>query len=110
MAFWTWVAAKTSSAKTPPGSKTLPQRGQTQEIQKLLGYLRENVDLMRYADFRLAGHFVGSGIVEAGCRTVVGQRLKHSGMFWSVRGADDIIALRCCHLSGRIKDFRAAAA
>jgi hypothetical protein len=56
-----------------PHRKTLPQRGQTQEIQKLLGYLWENADLMRYADFRLAGHFVGSGVVEAGCRTVVGQ-------------------------------------
>jgi hypothetical protein len=82
----------------------------TQELQKMLGYFRENADLMRYADFRLAGHFVGSGVVEAGCRTVVGQRLKHSGMFWSVRGANAIIALRCCQLSGRFEDYWEAAA
>ncbi|MBI2365926.1 MAG: hypothetical protein HYV01_13115 [Deltaproteobacteria bacterium] len=39
--------------------------------------------------------FVGSGVVEAGCKTVIGHRLKQSGMQWTVRGANDIIALRC---------------
>jgi hypothetical protein len=52
--------------------------------------------------------FVGSGVVEAGCRTVIGQRLKQSGMRWSVRGANAIIALRCCILSGRFEDFWAS--
>jgi hypothetical protein len=78
---------------------------QTLELQKKLGYFRENADLMHYADFRLAGHFVGSGVVEAGCRTVIGQRLKHSGMFWGVRGANAILALRCCQFSDRFDDF-----
>ena len=42
--------------------------------------------------------FVGSeGVIEAGCKTVIGSRLKQSGMFWTVRGANAIIALRCCH-------------
>jgi hypothetical protein len=39
-------------------------------------------------------------VMEAGCRTVIGTRLKQSGMFWTVRGANAIIALRCCQLSG----------
>ena len=39
---------------------------------------------------------LGSGVIEAGCKTVVGARLKQSGMFWTVRGANAIIALRCC--------------
>jgi hypothetical protein len=39
--------------------------------------------------------FVGSGAVEAGCKAVIGQRLKLSGMRWSLPGADAIIALRC---------------
>ena len=64
----------------------------TDELRKKLGYFEQNADLMRYAEFRLAGYFVGSGVVEAGCRTVIGQRLKRSGMFWSVRGANAIIA------------------
>jgi len=60
---------------------------------------------MRYEGFRKQGLFVGSGVVEAGCRTVIGQRLKQSGMHWTVKGANSIIALRCCILSGRWEDF-----
>ena len=70
-----------------------------------LGYFERNKERMRYADFRKQGLFVGSGVVEAGCRTVVGQRLKQSGMRWTVRGANNIIALRCCLLSNRWEDF-----
>jgi hypothetical protein len=70
-----------------------------------LPYFEGNAAAMRYADFRLQGLFVGSRVVEAGCRTVIGQRLKHSGMFWSLRGANAIIASRCCQFSGRFEDF-----
>ena len=76
------------------------------------GYFEKNKERMRYADFRKRGLFVGSGVLEAGCRTVVAQRLKQSGMHWTVRGADSIIALRCSILSNRWEDFwehRAAA-
>ncbi|MCC6157332.1 MAG: hypothetical protein IT350_04710 [Deltaproteobacteria bacterium] len=61
---------------------------------------------MRYADFRAQGLFVGSGVVEAGCKIVIGMRLKQSGMEWSLRGANAIIALRCNNLSGRFEDYR----
>jgi hypothetical protein len=50
---------------------------------------------MRYRWFRSRGLFVGSGAVEASCKTVIGQRLKQSGTHWTVAGADAIIALRC---------------
>ena len=49
--------------------------------------------------------FVGPGVIEAGCKTVVGSRLKRSGMFWTVRGANAIHTLRCCHLNGRFEDY-----
>jgi hypothetical protein len=52
---------------------------------------------MRYRWFRQRGLFVGSGVVEAGCKAVIGQRLKQSGMHWTVPGA--IIALRCAEAS-----------
>jgi len=77
-------------------------------LLKRLHYFEKNATHMRYAEFREKKFFVGSGVVEAGCRTVIGQRLKHSGMRWSVRGANAIIALRCCILSGRFEDFWAA--
>jgi hypothetical protein len=50
---------------------------------------------MRYHWFRDRGLFTGSGVVEAGCKTIIGQRLKQSGMHWTLDGADSIIALRC---------------
>ena len=56
---------------------------------------------MRYARFRGLGMFVGSGAVEAGCKAIIGQRLKLSGMRWSERGADAIAALRCHDTSGQ---------
>jgi hypothetical protein len=77
-------------------------------LLKELRYFEHNALEMRYAEFRRKKFFVGSGVVEAGCRTVIGERLKQSGMHWSVRGANAIIALRCCILSGRFEDFWAS--
>ena len=71
-------------------------------------YLNNNKDHMRYAALRSQGLFVGSGVIEAGCKTLIGQRLKQSGMEWSVRGANAIIALRCMVLSGRLEDYWAS--
>jgi hypothetical protein len=68
-------------------------------------YFERNAARMRYPKFRREHLFVGSGVIEAGCRTVIGSRLKQSGMFWTVQGANDIIALRCCHLNGRFEDY-----
>jgi hypothetical protein len=65
------------------------------EIDTALGYFENNAPRMRYHWFRSRGLFVGSGVVEAACKTVIGQRLKQSGMHWTVNGADAIIALRC---------------
>lgn len=68
-------------------------------------YFERNAERMRYPGFRAQGLFVGSGVVEAGCKAVIGSRLKRSGMFWTVRGANAIIALRCCRLSRRFPDY-----
>ena len=68
-------------------------------------YFETNAPRMRYPYFRRQHLFVGSGVIEAGCKTVVGTRLKQSGMFWTVRGANAILALRCCHLNGRFETY-----
>jgi hypothetical protein len=75
-----------------------------EEIRTEANYFESHKERMRYPEFRKRGLFVGSGIIEAGCKTVLG-RLKQSGMFWTVRGANAIIALRCCQLSGRFEDY-----
>lgn len=65
-----------------------------QAAEKQLAYFEKNRERMLYATFRAKGFFIGSGIVEAGCKTVVGKRVKNSGMFWTVDGAQNILTLR----------------
>jgi len=76
-----------------------------EKIRTEADYFERNAERMRYPKFRKQHLFVGSGVIEAGCKTVIGSRLKQSGMFWTVRGANAIIALRCCHLNGRFEDY-----
>jgi len=81
-----------------------------EEVDKELGYFENNLERMRYNKFREQGLFVGSGVIEAGCKTVIGSRMKRSGMEWSVRGANAIITLRCIHHSNRTEDYWGSAA
>lgn len=86
--------------------KYLPlQEDLRQLVETELGYFDTNRCRMQYSCFRRQGLFVGSGVVEAGCKSVIGQRLKRSGMEWSVRGANSIIALRCNIQSGRFEEY-----
>jgi len=75
------------------------------EIRKCIGYLYANRRRMRYPAFRAQGLCTSTAVVEAGCKVAIGTRLKRAGMHWTVRGANAIIALRCCKLSGRFEDF-----
>jgi hypothetical protein len=68
-------------------------------------YFATNASRMNYPKFRKQHLFVGSGVIEAGCKTVIGHRLKQSGMFWTIDGANSILALRCSHLNGRFEDY-----
>ena len=76
-----------------------------EKIRTEADYFERNAERMRYPKFRRPHLFVGSGVIEAGCKTVVASRLKRSGMFWTVRGANAILALRCCHLHGEFEDY-----
>jgi hypothetical protein len=81
----------------------------TQELAEKIrveaDYFEKNAARMQYPEYRRQHLFVGSGVIEAGCKTVIGSRLKQSGMFWTVRGANAIIALRCCCINGRLEDY-----
>jgi hypothetical protein len=86
--------------------KDLPTRVQPRKLaKKQIAYFERNQSRMLYQTFRQAGYFIGSGVVEAGCKTVVGQRLKQSGMLWSRPGASHLLAVRCALLSGWFDDF-----
>jgi hypothetical protein len=71
-------------------------------------YFERNTERMRYPAFRRQNLFIGVGVIEAACKTVIGLRLKQSGMFWTVRGANSIIALRCHQLSRKFEDYWAS--
>lgn len=68
-------------------------------------YFRRNARRMRYPKFRRQHLFVGTGVIEAGCKTLIGSRCKQSGMFWTVRGANAILALRCCLFNGEFEGY-----
>ena len=76
-----------------------------EKIRTEADYFERNAERMRYPKFRRQHLFVGSGVIEAGCKTVIGSRLKQSGMFWTVRGANAILALRASRLSGRFEQY-----
>ena len=75
------------------------------EARQCREYLITNRSRLNYPRFRKLGLCTSSGIVESGCKHVIGARVKQSGMHWTVRGANAIIALRCFKLSDRFDAF-----
>lgn len=76
-----------------------------EEARKCWQYIHNNRARMCYPQFHKQGLCTSSGVVEAGCKLVIGTRLKRAGMHWTVSGSNAIIALRCSKLSGRFQDF-----
>ena len=68
-------------------------------------YIFHNRARKRYPKFHAQVLCTSTGVLEAGCKVAIGTRLKRAGMHWTVQGANAIIALRCCKLSGRFEDF-----
>lgn len=81
------------------------QAAKHEDARACADYIRNNRHRMHYPKFHEQGLCTSTGVVEAGCKMVIGTRLKRSGMHWTVNGANAIIALRCCKLSGRFEDF-----
>jgi hypothetical protein len=94
------IPALLSAARAFPLTGT-----KAEELDTALGYFQANAPRMRYKHFRSCGLSAGSGVVEAGCKAVIGQRLKLSGMHWSVPGAAGILTLRCHKASGRREEI-----
>ena len=76
-----------------------------EKLQTEAEYFRRNARRMRYPKFRRLHLFVGTGVIEAGCKTVIGSRCKQSGMFWTVRGVNAILALRCSQFNGHFEHY-----
>ena len=65
-----------------------------EKVAKVLAYFKKNKARMRYAEWKREGFMIGSGVVEAACKTLVAQRLKLSGMRWGAHGAQAILTMR----------------
>ena len=76
---------------------------QLEKVRVEYNYFTQNKERMRYKDFSEQGLFVGSGVIEAACKNVIGKRLKQSGVMWSVAGANKMAALRCAVISGEFE-------
>ncbi|MDD9980204.1 MAG: ISKra4 family transposase, partial [Gammaproteobacteria bacterium] len=79
--------------------------GTCEEARKDAEYFSNNRKRMNYPTFRAMGLCVATGVVEGGCKNIIGARLKQGGMRWTVAGANAIIALRCAVESNRFDDF-----
>jgi hypothetical protein len=79
--------------------------GRTTAVEQKLGCFVSNVARRQYGTFRKQGFFIGTGVIEAGCKTVIGARCKQAGMFRGVPGARNVLALRCIHASRRLDEY-----
>lgn len=74
-------------------------------VRSEIGYLQTNACRMLYRTYRQKGYFIGSGVVEAGCKTVIGQRAKQSGMFWTVSGSENVLSFRCLSIENALNEY-----
>jgi hypothetical protein len=104
---WNKLLLKDRVAEVITQAEELSLRATTdgEAVAEQLGFLRRHHRRMRYGTYRRNGWFIGSGVVEAGCKNVVGKRLKQSGMFWSESGATSVLNFRTLLLSRRFDQF-----
>jgi len=75
------------------------------EIEKEIKYLQHNQTRMNYYEYKQKNLPIGSGVVEAACKNLIGARLKKSGMSWSIEGGQTVLNLRSLILSNRWERF-----
>lgn len=78
---------------------------QQEILDAKINYFQNNHTRMHYGTYKRKGYFYGSGVIEAGCKSVIGKRAKQSGMFWSEKGAEDVLAIRTALHSGRFDEY-----
>jgi hypothetical protein len=64
-----------------------PYAGQYQQAREYIHYVWNNRRRMRYPKFEKQGFYTSTGVVKAGCKVVIGTRLKRAGMHWTVKGS-----------------------
>lgn len=80
-------------------------RDGTEATRLAVGYFEANRQRMDYPSYRRKGMHIGSGVVEAACKCVVGIRCKRTGMRWTETGLEAVLANRCLLLNGRWDEY-----
>ena len=80
------------------------KKGKENDLNSAMSYFSSNTERMNYGLFTACGIFVGSGVVEAGCKVIVGNRMKKAGMHWTKGYAEKMISLRCAIRNGGFLD------
>ncbi len=75
------------------------------EMEKVVGYLENNKEHMRYDICLARGYPIGSGVVEGACRNLINDRMELTGMRWSLNGAEAMIRLRSVDINEDWEDF-----
>jgi len=81
------------------------RRKPAKELRKQARYFRKRTGMMNYPAYRKAGWPIGSGAVESACRHVVQERCKCSGMRWSTRGLQNLLAVRTTILNNGFNEL-----
>ena len=76
-----------------------------ESVNRKINYFKNNKERMKYGTYVKKGYFYGSGVIEAGCKTLVGKRAKQSGMFWSTKGVENVMAIRAALYSNRFTSY-----
>jgi hypothetical protein len=84
---------------------TLKKKSVRKNLEKVITYLKNNRDYMKYDEYLAAGYPIGSGVVEGACRHVIKDRMELSGMRWDAEGAQVVLRLRTIYVNGDWKDF-----
>lgn len=84
-----------------------PRKAERRKLRKeTLHYFTRNQERMRYGTFIQHGYHIGSGVVEATCKLVIGNRLDQAGMHWREASAEAVVTLRAALLSNDALDLR----
>ena len=75
------------------------------KLERVIRYLENGKDCMKYDEYLAKGYPIGSGVIEGTCKNLVNDRFEHTGMHWSLKGANALLGLRSIHINNLAADY-----
>ena len=100
-----WIKSELGAGRVDQVIEAVKPHRRLEAVNDCVTYYENNRDRMRYNSYRSRGLQIGSGVVESACRHTVGNRMKRTGSRWTVRGANAVLAIKCCLKNLRWADF-----